>query len=131
MSTTDLHPDDAAAVAEFLEDLKIFATGAYLSEAERESWEPLFSESDVARVGEALIEAVGRISAAGHAGDVEKQDAVTIGRDFLDQIAALEHELGGAVFAEELPEMLQLLDAAAARVGVAELATELEEAAHQ
>ncbi|AGE36608.1 hypothetical protein [Corynebacterium urealyticum] len=107
---SDWPPDVREAATEFIENLRMMATGSYLRAEEREHWDPPYPESavdeaqaELVTIGEAIL------------GGADPQETSLAG---VRKIIAISDANGGLLLdSEELDELLVFLSRLTATVG--------------
>lgn len=110
------------AVASFIADLEIFATGSYLADSEKELWDQPFDPAAIPHVEAALqnfldaVDALARLHPALPADEVQELAVTTI-----DELESINAQFAWAVLEpEEYTELNELFSGAFRAVGVAE-----------
>ncbi|ARU46162.1 hypothetical protein [Corynebacterium silvaticum] len=115
-------------IAEFISDLRAFATGSYLQKDELEWWEPPFEVSAVAKI-DALLQdfAQSLIPMAQRSSDRSEDQTSSLAHlDFVARVGvlfsaidAINHSYGYAVIeAEEYADLQRIIEKAAEEIGL-------------
>lgn len=115
-------------IAEFISDLRAFATGSYLQKDELEWWEPPFEVSAVAKI-DALLQGFAQslIPMAQHSSSRSEDQTGSLAHlDFVARVGvlfsaidAINHSYGYAVIeAEEYADLQRIIEKAAEEIGL-------------